>query len=344
MEFLFNDCQRQLDELLEDHICDTLSAVTFLSVVELEDREVLEDAFSEMEKCHITLDVSKLPPLPLTGSSALRLKQESQWKTLDKVTDELEENDPLLIFLQELAATPAAGDIQLYAQRYAEGEHHLAEAMVNLCLRTVLDMALENTGHGILLLDLIQEGSLGLWESITRYENGDFMTHARWWIHHFMAKAIVFNAHSVGQGKELRHDMELYQQADRQLLAELGRNPTADELAERLGLTMDELQAIEKLVKDAAVNKLASAPEEDQPAEDPEEEQSVENTAYFQLRQHIAELLASLSPTDARILTLRFGLEGGKPKTPVETGKILDLTPAEVLQREAAALEKLRGN
>lgn len=338
--FSFND-MRILDEEIEDHIRGTMSGARILSLLEAEDRLAVEDTFRELQKCEITLDLSDLPKPALSGSSAQRLAQEAELKSLQQLTVELEENDPLQLYLQELAATPAAGDVQLYAERYLSGEHHLAEPMVNLYLSRVVELALEHTGHGVLLLDLVQEGSMGLWECIPEYTGGSFMTHADWWIRHYMARLVILTAHENGLGSLLRRDMEEYIQADKQLLAQLGRNPTQDEIADRLGLELSEVQTLEKMVSEARKFETAKAePEPEKPEEDAD--QAVENTAYFQLRQRIAELLSTLSETDAKILTLRFGLEGGKPKTPVETGLIMNMTAAEVVQREAAALESLR--
>ena len=251
----------------------------------------------------------------------------------------MDENDPLRLYLQELAATPAAGDVQQYAERYLTGEHHLSEMIVNLCLRTVLEIALEHTGHGVLLLDLIQEGSMGLLESLPNYTGGDFMTHAEWWIRQAMARSVVLTARASGMGQMLRKDMEDYRDADQRLLVELGRNPTVEEIAQSLHITVEECAELEKLVMDA---RSAARSKVEQSEIQPEEDQAVEDTAYFQMRQRIQELLSGLSPTDAKLLTLRFGLEGGKPLSPAQVGRMLGLTPEEVVAREEKSLAKLR--
>lgn len=318
-----------------------MSASRFLTLMEPEEELALEEAFMLMEERNLGFDLSDLPAVSLTGSTALRLKQESQFQTADLLTAGLDENDPLRLYLQELAAIPAAGDPQLLAERYFDGEHHLAEQIVNLCLSRVVEQAVAHTGHGVLLLDLIQEGSVGLWQSILQYRGGDFAIHADWFIRFYMAKCILMAARSAGLGQMLRQGMEDYLDADQRLLAELGRNPTAEEIAQVLHKTADEIAVLEKMVLTArSMDKLKQSEPEQQ--EQPEDDQAVEDTAYFQLRQRIMELLATLSPTDAKLLTLRFGLEGGRPMTPVQTGEALGLTPQEVLTREAAALEKLR--
>lgn len=323
------------------HPGDHISAVRLLTLLEQEDELTVEEALTRLEETGVTLDISHLPPLTLTGSSALRLKQEASHTKAENILQGLDENDPLRLYLQELAATPAAGDPQLLAERYCSGEHHLAQQLVTVCLSLVVELAMEHTGHGVLLMDLIQEGSLGLWQSILCYTEGDFETHCRWWIRQYMAKAVFMQARSSGLGQKLQQDMEDYLDADQRLLVELGRNPTVEEIAEMLHMTVEEAAVLEKMVENArAMNKTRQEQQEPEPTA--EDEQAVEDTAYFQIRQRIAELLSTLSETDARLLTLRFGLEGGKPMSPVETGKLLDLTPEQVVFREAEILARLR--
>ncbi len=336
-EFVF---EKQPWEQAIEKADSSISAWELLSLLEAEDELTVEEALGILDRQKIALDISCLPPVELHGSAALRLKQESELKTVDRVVQGLDENDPLKLYLQELSATPAAGDPQLLAERYQSGEHHVAEQLVNSCLSLVVQKAMEHTGHGVLLLDLIQEGSLGLWQSILRYDGGEFLPYAQWWICQYMAKCIFLSARSSGVGQKLRQNMEDYLDADQRLLVELGRNPTAEEIAQLLNISPEEGLMLEKMVAAARTAEKRELPEEPEPA--PEDDQAVEDTAYFQLRQRIEELLSSLPELDAKLLNLRFGLEGGRPLTPVQTGEILNLTPEEVVSREAAALQKLR--
>ncbi len=336
-EFVF---EKQPWQLLIEQAQDSVSALTLMNLLESEDELTAEEALSLLEQHRKTLDISALPPMELTGTAALRLRQEAELTSKEAVVQGLEENDPLRLYFQELSGTPSFGDPQLLAERYASGEHHVAEQLVNTCLSLVVEEAMTHTGHGVLLLDLIQEGSLGLWQGILQYADGEFLPYARWWIRQYMAKCVFLHARSSGVGQKLRRDMEDYRDADRRLLMELGRNPTLEEIAELLGISYDACVTLEKMV--SAAQNGEKRPEPEEPEESPENDLPVEDTAYFQLRQRIAELLASLPETDARLLSLRFGLEGGKPLTPVQTGDILGLTPEQVVAREAAALEKLR--
>lgn len=340
-EFVFSD-ENLLNNELKNLCTDgAISAARLLHYLEMADDLAVEEAFDFLRQNRIALDISDLPPVSLSGSSALRLKQEAQFSNMDKITAGLDENDPLRLYLQELAATPAFGDVQQFAERYVSGEHHLAEAIVNLCLSRVIELSLEYTGHGVFLMDLVQEGSMGLWECIQSFEGGDFLEHADWHIRQAMAHSVVLTARDSGVCQMLREAMEDYRDADQRLLAELGRNPTVEEIAEALHISPEECTALEKMVANARnMDSIKQSQKEPEPT--PDDEQAVEDTAYFQVRQRIMELLSSLSETDARLLSLRFGLEGGKPLSPVQTGQILGLTPEEVVSREAKALAKLR--
>jgi RNA polymerase primary sigma factor len=206
----------------------------------------------------------------------------------------------------------------------------------------VIEQAKAFAGKGVLMLDLIQEGSLGLWESVLRYEEGDFEHYSDWWIRQYMAKALVQQARSGGVGQKIRRAAEDYRSVDERLLTELGRNPTLEEIALELHMKVEEADAVRKMLDDARILAKVKTPAVDEEEEKEAEEQSVEDTALFQMRQRISDLLSSLSPEDQKLLTLRFGLEGGKPLSPEEAGRRLNMTAEEVVAAEAAALSKLR--
>ena len=206
----------------------------------------------------------------------------------------------------------------------------------------MVELACELTGRGVLLLDLIQEGSLGLWQGILHYTGGNFAAHRDWWIRQSLAKAIFLQARSGDLGQKLRQGMEDYRDVDQRLLTELGRNPTLEEIAEAMHITNQEAAVYADMMTMARTRQQVDAIMEPQEAEPEEEDQAVENTAYFQMRQRITDLLSSLNPEDAKLLTLRFGLEGSLPMSPEDTGKQLGLTAQEVVAREANALAKLR--
>lgn len=318
---------------------DRVPASQLLTLLEGEDTDALENALQELETAGAELDISDLPKTHGSGEAAARLRQEEQLAREGLDPRQLEENDPLRLYLEELAGVPAFGDEAELAARCAEnggGEEQLA----NLGLPRVIDLAEEYVGYGVLLMDLIQEGSLGLWQAIQSFSEGEYAPYRDRWIRFYLARAVILQAHAGGVGQKMRRAMEDYRQIDERLLSELGRNPTLEEIAEQLHMTPEETEAVKKMIDNARLVDRVNRTEE--PEDTQEEEQAVEDTALFQMRQRIGDLLSGLNEADARLLTLRFGLEGGKPLSPGETGKRLGLTPQEVVAREAAALSKLR--
>lgn len=312
-----------------------------LTLLEGEEEQELEDALQAMEEAGMELDIRDLPKSFGSGETALRLRQEQQLAEQGISPDALEENDPLRLYLEEIAAIPVCGDEDLLAQDAAAGKESAANALTNLGLSRVVEMAGAFTGYGVLLTDLIQEGSLGLWKAVGSYREGEYSAFRDRWIRFYLARAVALQARSSGVGERLRQAMEDYRQVDQRLLSDLGRNATVEEIAQELHLSVEQAESVRAMLENARLLQQAHPSAEDE--ETPEEaEQAVENTAAFQMHQRIADLLSSLEPEEARLLTLRFGLEGGKPMTPQETGRILGLTPDEVVAREAAALAKLR--
>ena len=342
-----NDLEFSFEQSPWDALLDTLrpgdavDAVNFLTMMEGESEETVEVAFLDMETAAMVLDISNLPKPAGTGEAALRLRQEEQLVRKGLPVRELDESDPLRLYLEEVAMTPAFGDARLWAERSAAGDENAMLQLTNLSLSRVVEAAKAHVGRGVLMMDLIQEGSLGLWQAIQNWRGGDFEAYSQRWIDFCMAKAVTVQARANGVGQKMRTALEDYRSMDEQLLSELGRNPTVEEVAERLHLTPDAASAVQKMLENARL--LAQAKKQPEPEEEElAETQAVEDTAYFQMRQRINELLSELDEADRKLLTLRYGLEGGKPLDPETAGRKLGLTPEEVVAREAAALAKLR--
>lgn len=319
---------------------DTLCALLVLAQAQDEDEDTLLEQLTELEERAVSLDISRLPENVASGEAAVRLRQEQQLVRSGCLMQELEENDPLRLYLEELAAIPSQGDAAILAQQYLAGQD-VAERLVNVSLSRAVELAMEHTGRGVLLLDLIQEASLGLWQGVLHYSGGDFECHRDWWIRQYIAKAVLMQARSGDLGQKLRQGMEDYRDVDQRLLGELGRNPTLEEIAQAMHITAQQAQVYADMQLQARTRQRIDDAREPV-AESSEDDQSVENTAYFQMRQRILDLLSTLTEEDAKLLTLRYGLEGGLPMNPQDAGKALGLTPEEVVQREAQALAQLR--
>ncbi len=325
-----------LDRLREG---SSISAARLLTLLEGEDEYAWETAFQTLEDRHIALNTEELPKDYGFGDQEKRLRREEVLVQSGKLLENLEDGDPLKLYLDELAQIPAAGDPQLLAQAYRAGDEAAAQNLVNVTISHAVTGAQTMVGYGVLLLDLIQEASLGLWEAILRYEGGDFEAHADWWIHQYLAKAVTLQARQRGVGSKMRKALEAFRAADKNLLTRLGRNPTMEEIAVEIGVTAEKAEVYQDMLRTARTMEKARQPVKEQ---EPEDDQAVEDTAYFQSRQRILDMLSALTEQEAQVLTLRFGLEGGQPCTPQEVGTKLDLTAEQVVRLEAAALEKLR--
>ena len=316
----------------------SVSAIRLLTALESEEESAVEDAFAAMMEKGIALDISQLPASYGAGELENRLRLEERLAAEENMIPALEEADPLRLYLEELAGIPVQGDVDVLLQRYLQGDDAVAQKLMDLHLNRVVDIARAYTGKGVLLLDLIQEAGLGLWQAILQYSGGDFNAHADWWIRQSLAKVVLLQARQDDTLRSVRQGMEDYRQADQRLLVSLGRNATVEEIAVEMGVTPQ--QAL--LLQDMLENASAMEKTHQEPKEEPEDEMAVEDTAYFQSRQRVAEMLSQLTETESRVLTLRFGLDGASPASPEAVGIKLGMKPDAVVAMEAAALAKLR--
>lgn len=319
---------------------DTLFATRCIAMLQDLSEEEAEEALLALEEKHIELNITDLPSDIACGEAAARLKLEKKLAERGNIAAQLEGSDPLLVFLKETEVLKRL-DWKERLVQYLDGVDGAEQELALSLLPTVVSRAVTATGRGVLLLDLIQEGSLGLWQGILNYTEGDFEEHILWWIDQYICKAVIMQARSGEIGQKFLQGMADFRDADQKLLAELGRNPTLEEIAEAIHCTPGEAMAYGAMLDQARVRRQVD--ELSQPKEQtPDDEQSVENTAYFQMRQRISEMLSVLTEQEAKLLTLRFGLEGGVPMDPQQVGQAMDLTAEEVTKIEAAALQKLR--
>ena len=327
---------------------EAVSGVELLLRCDGMDADELEQALLQMEEQDIALDCAALLLPAPSGETAQRLQLEQRLTQQGLQPGQLEKNDPLRLYLEELADIPVSGDIRVLAEqlsranRAGETDETLCSRVVELSLSRVVELAGGYTGKGVLLLDLIQEGSLGLWRATQDFTGSGeaFEAYRDKKIRFYLEKAVLLQAYDLGVGEKLRTAAEDLRSVDERLLAELGRNPTAEEVAQALHMSVEQTETVAKTLENARLLNRTFKPEpEDLPQE---EEQAVEDTAYFQMRQRIADLLSTLSESDARLLTLRYGLEGGIPMDVQQTAARMGITADQVVAREAAALASLR--
>ena len=328
MNFVLN--QRPWEETLEALAGnETLSALKILTLLEEADEEETEEFLDSLAQKHITIDITSLPKASGNGAAAVRLQLEEKLVKQNNLPNGLEANDPLRLYLEELAEIPIG-----------EADISNKEKLTDALLPQTAQRAYAFVGRGVLLVDLIQEANLGLWQGTQSYTDGDIVAHCNWWSDHYLCRAVLLQAKANGVGQKLRQAMEDYRSVDEKLLTELGRNPTTEEIAEALHISVEETEAVAQMLENTRLLHRVKQPE---PEELPQEEdQAVEDTAYFQMRQRILELLSVLSEEEKQLLTLRYGLEGGIPQKPEHVAQKLGLTAEQVVAAEAAALMKLR--
>ena len=335
LDISFSNWEMELEKFAPGEKIDALHLLA------LTEEDSLEDALEQLEEKQIGIDIGGIGQIPVSAETALRLRREKELADKNGLLTDLSETDPLRVYLEELALLPAAGDLQVLAQAYLNGDETVMSRLTDGMLSLVVEKATALAGKGVLLLDLIQEGSLGLWQGILAYTGGDIESHCGAWIDFYMAREMCRCAREGGIGGKMRQGMADFVDADQRLLSELGRNPTTGEIAEALHVSEQEAEAFSFMLRSAR-GKSRVEEEREEKEEDPEDQLAVEDTAYFQSRQRINEMLSGLTDREAMLLTLRFGLEGGAPLSPEETGIKLQMTPEEVLRAEAEALAKLR--
>lgn len=321
-----------------DGIADgsTLSAAELLLQFVNSDELTLETVLDCLGEKNVALDISDLPAQRYLGEGAQRLKMEQNMVKNGFSIEKLEDNDPLRLYLQEIAEIPVCGDLSVLAQQ------HKTTQILELSLGRVVEIAMEFVGYGVLLLDLIQEGSIGVMEAVDSFtgDGKEFESYRDRKIRFSMAKTVLMQAQAFGVGEKLRQGVEDYRSTDERLLAELGRNPTLEEIAEALHITAEESANLAKTLENIRLLTRAKQPENtDLPQE---EEQAVEDTAYFQMRQRIAELLSGLNEKDATLLQMRYGLEGGLPMSPAQVAARMGITVEDVVAKETEILKQLR--
>lgn len=342
IDFVFDDAPSPWELALSRlHRGDQLSAARFLSLVRSSEDLSPEDAAMELEQQGIGLDVSDLPKYAGSPETEARLQLEQRLLEQGGWSESLDEKDPLRLFVEELGRCKPIEALDALAAQGAGGDAKAVEQLVDGCLNLVFDCAKEYAGHGVLLMDLVQEGNLGLWQCVLSYDGGDFREKALWWIRQAMARAVTLQAEANGVGDHLAAQMEHYQRADSRLLTQLGRNPTDQELAQELGVTLEESVSLGRMLREAR-NMAKVKQDRDAPKETPEDSMAVEDTAYFQARQRVSDLMSDLSEQETMVLNLRYGLNGKPPMTAQETAAKLCLTAAQVTALEASALGKMR--
>ncbi|WP_278683487.1 RNA polymerase sigma factor RpoD [Paraclostridium bifermentans] len=260
-------------------------------------------------------------------------------------------DDPVRMYLKEIGKIPLLKpheEAEL-ARRMHEGDEIAKQRLVEANLRLVVSIAKRYVGRGMLFLDLIQEGNLGLIKAVEKFDytkGFKFSTYATWWIRQAITRAIADQARTIRIPVHMVETINKLIRVSRQLLQELGRDPKPEEIAKEMDMTEDKVREIMKIAQDPVSLETPIGEEEDSHLGDfiPDEDAPApaEAAAYSLLKEQIEEVLGSLNEREQKVLKLRFGLEDGRARTLEEVGKEFDVTRERIRQIEAKALRKLR--
>lgn len=260
-------------------------------------------------------------------------------------------DDPVRMYLKDIGKIPLLDpEREAYlAERIALGDQDAKNELVEANLRLVVSIAKKHVGRGMYFLDLIQEGNLGLMKAVDKFDHTKgykFSTYATWWIRQAITRAIADQARTIRIPVHMVETIHRVSRASRQLLQEYGREPTTDEIAEKLGMSADKVREIMKASQDPVSLETPIGEEDDSHLGDfiPDDSSPTpaEAVSYQLLREQLNKVLHTLTPREEMVIKLRFGLEDGRTRTLEEVGKEFKITRERIRQIEAKALRKLR--
>ena len=260
-------------------------------------------------------------------------------------------DDPVRMYLKEIGKVPLLTPEQEVdlAQRMEKGDEAAKRRLIEANLRLVVSIAKKYVGRGMLFLDLIQEGNLGLIRAVEKFDwrkGYKFSTYATWWIRQAITRALADQARTIRIPVHMVETINKLIRVSRTLLQELGREPTAEEIADAMKLPVERVREIMKIAQEPISLETPIGEEEDSHLGDFIEDQDAlapaEAASFTMLKEQLEDVLGTLTPRERKVLKLRFGLDDGRPRTLEEVGREFGVTRERIRQIEAKALRKLR--
>ncbi|MBQ3666340.1 MAG: RNA polymerase sigma factor RpoD [Lachnospiraceae bacterium] len=320
------------------------------------DSEILDKIFERLES-------EKIEILPVSESELEEMDEFSEPEEFDEnedidlaqidlsIPDGVGTDDPVRMYLKEIGKIPLLSleeEIEL-AKRMEQGDDDAKKKLAEANLRLVVSIAKKYVGRGLQFLDLIQEGNLGLIKAVDKFDykmGFKFSTYATWWIRQAITRAIADQARTIRIPVHMVETINRLTRTSRQLLQELGREPFADEIAQKMDVPVEKVREILKIAQEPVSLETPIGEEDDSHLGDFIQDENIllpaDAATYTMLKEQIVDVLTTLTERERKVLSLRFGLEDGKPRTLEEVGQIFDVTRERIRQIEAKALRKLK--
>ena len=321
-------------------------------------QEQMDKFYDTLETMGIEVTVNDLVDIPADELSPeiedlqeIESLAEDEIIDTDTLVDSFSVDDPVRMYLKEIGKVPllsADEEIEL-AKLMAEGDEAAKKKMAEANLRLVVSIAKRYVGRGMYFLDLIQEGNLGLIKAVEKFDytkGYKFSTYATWWIRQAITRAIADQARTIRIPVHMVETINKVMRISRQLLQELGHDPSPEDIAKEMNIPVEKVRDILKIAQEPISLETPIGEEEDSHLGDfiPDEDASepAEAASYTLLKEQLSEVLSTLTPREEKVLRLRFGLEDGRTRTLEEVGKEFNVTRERIRQIEAKALRKLR--
>ncbi|WP_314584559.1 RNA polymerase sigma factor RpoD [Paenibacillus terrigena] len=319
-----------------------------------QDPEQMDEFFEQLADHGIEINNETDEDMSMRGSDDRERDQEHDEFNFDDdltLPPGIKINDPVRMYLKEIGRVPllSADDEVGLAIRIENGDEEAKRRLAEANLRLVVSIAKRYVGRGMLFLDLIQEGNMGLIKAVEKFDHGKgfkFSTYATWWIRQAITRAIADQARTIRIPVHMVETINKLIRVSRQLLQELGREPTPEEIAAEMELSTDKVREIMKIAQEPVSLETPIGEEDDSHLGDFIEDQEAlapaDAAAYELLKEQLEDVLDTLTEREENVLRLRFGLDDGRTRTLEEVGKVFGVTRERIRQIEAKALRKLR--